>query len=211
MEDGVLCGIYDCTVKTKIENWPKLIKAIDIYLSKETILIDFSGNKELTIPNVYCLKDLFDIMCSLSEDKGENWSLSSAVEMYLIYINQTPQGKKMKLTYQIMSGINELEYVDKLLNFRNHLVDVLNSGKIRSVNTAFKSEFIEHNSSWRLAEKEFLPEVGVPVIVLTTNDCVGIDWVNEPNGNTPFAHYNVKGWSPIVGSHIEVNKKQEVY
>lgn len=210
MEDNVLCGIYDCTIKTKTESWPKLIGAIDKYLNREMISIDFSGNRELTIPNIYCLKDLFDIMCSLSEDKGDNWSLSSAVEIYLIYLNQTPQGRQNKLINAQLSRGVEFKFDDELIYFKNHLMDVLSSGKIRSLENAFKSEFVWHNTQWRRVDPEFLPNIGEPVIVLLSNGSISIDWVNEPYSNVPFAHYHVIGWNHIFDEHIKISKKQEV-
>lgn len=65
---------------------------------------------------------------------------------------------------------------------------------------------ISHIDNWYSVDT--LPKVGEPVLVLLTNNCINIDWVDEPDGDVPFAHFIVKGWRPIsYGNHFSIVKK----
>lgn len=80
----------------------------------------------------------------------------------------------------------------------------------RKIKEDVQKSFITESMSttWNVVRKDNLPEVGEPVIVLLTNDCISIDWVNEPiDEKCPFQHYLVKGWRPINSCAVSVVKK----
>lgn len=208
MVEPILRCIYDCVIDISKDNLPKVVKAIDKFLEEEIINVDFNGSKELTIPNVYCLKSVLDMMVGLSKDRDNDWTTSEAIQMYLIFINQTPQGKKFKSLSKLLE-IKEadIDYVSKIINMKNNLIDVINGSKMFDVFHIYEDKWFNKEALWIKAEIPYLPEEGVPVIVLTTNGHTAIDWVNEPFGNVPFAHYHVMAWSPIVGNHVKINKK----
>lgn len=209
MKEKVLCGIYDCIVQTKRENWPDVIKAIDKYLDEEVIKTDFNGGREFLIPNIYCLKEVLDMICSMSNDDERNTvHVFEAIDMYLIYMKQTPEGlRKGELFAKLCKIESQHDVMGKMYNLRNNLITAINGGDLKRLDIIYESTVIEHTNAWNRVDKDYLPKVGEPVIVLTVNGCVGVDWVNEPDGDVPFAHYHVVGWLPISGGHIEVNKK----
>lgn len=58
------------------------------------------------------------------------------------------------------------------------------------------------SSGWTLC-KEGLPEVNEEVIVLTCNDNIAFDYINEPfNKSCPFQHFIVKAWQKKPDSLI---------
>lgn len=99
------------------------------------------------------------------------------------------------------------EMVDELMQTSQCFETYKNERKIKEdVQKSFITEPM--STTWNVVSKDNLPEVGEPVIVLLTNGCISIDWVNEPiDEKCPFQHYLVKGWIPLNSHAVRVVKK----
>lgn len=99
------------------------------------------------------------------------------------------------------------EMVDELMQTSQCSEAYKNERKVKEkISKPFLAESL--NTTWNVVRKDNLPEVGEPVVVLLTNDCISIDWVNEPiDEKCQFQHYLVKGWRPINSSAVRVLKK----
>lgn len=180
--------IYDCVIKIGVEHLDVVIKAFDAYVKEDG---ELKSAEELL--------NLLKALCKAIDD--ESIEILSA-DMFIIT--------------NCSDEVKNYHYHDQCVWIKNRLISIYSKMQVIDCDDAndifpcyeklVSPEFYEHKTTWRSVAKCDLPHKGIPVLVLLDNGCIGIDCVNEPDSNIPFAHYNVIGWSALIGEHFEIMK-----
>lgn len=198
MADTMLLDAYNCVAKTKASFLPEIVDILNTYLMQSNIKL--TTEKRL----VECL----EIIRDYSNDFGDKVRFDNGfMEDYKSDSTVLATGEELKDSLYI----NMYSRLAKIINTNKDYMNCENiCNIIPDFDEIFRPTTIYCNTVWNSCNKADLPKVGVPVLVAITNGCVGIDWVNEPGSITPFAHYNVVGWLPLIGEHFEIKKKEVV-
>lgn len=201
MNVDMLRKAYDCVIGTKVEYLPYIAEVLNIYLQQTSYTL--ASEKQL----IECM----EIICEKSNNVGMVESFDELISSYKESIAEPIS----------IHAIGIDENYEYYVNIYNSLINIINNRKdyincshanclIPCIGKLIQPEVTVKEIGWFGVCKCELPKVGVPVLVAITNGCVGIDWVNEPGSITPFAHYNVVGWLPLIGEHFEIKKKEVV-
>ena len=201
MNVDMLRRAYDCVIETKVEYLPYIAEVLNIYLQQTSHIL--ASEKQL----VECMETI----CEKSNNAGTTDSFDELISSY-------KESASEPISIHAIGIDENYEYY---VNIYNRLVNIINNHKgyidcnhanclIPCIGKLIQPEITVKEIGWFGVCQCELPKVEVPVLVALTNGCVGVDWVNEPDSKTPFAHYNVTGWLPLSGEHFEIKKKEVV-
>lgn len=195
-----VCDVID---SIDVEYKDNVIDILDVYINRDQII----SACHKTIVTLICnenqlIKTLMRLKEHIDENRDKIDSYDIIREVFVESLD----------SYTANDADNEdekafKEMVDELMETTQCSETYKNEKKIKEkISKPFLAESI--STTWNVVRKDNLPEVGEPVIVLLTNDCISIDWVNEPiDEKCPFQHYLVRGWRPINSCAARVVKK----
>ena len=194
-----VCDVID---SIDVEYKDKVIDILDVYVNRDQIttyrkiLVTLICDESQLLKTLMRLKEYIDE----SIDKIDSYDIIREVFVELIG----------SYTANNISEEDEQafkEMIDELMEPTQCSETYKSERKIKEdIRKSFITELV--STTWNVVSKNNLPEVGEPVLVLLTNGCISIDWVNEPiDEKCPFQHYLVRGWIPFNSHAVRLVKK----
>ena len=194
-----VCDVID---SIDVEYKDKVIDILDVYVNRDQIttyrkiLVTLICDESQLLKTLMRLKEYIDE----SIDKIDSYDIIREVFVELIG----------SYTANNISEEDEQafkEMIDELMETTQCSETYKSERKIKEdIRKSFITELV--STTWNVVSKNNLPEVGEPVLVLLTNGCISIDWVNEPiDEKCPFQHYLVRGWIPFNSHAVRLVKK----
>ena len=195
-----VCDVID---SIDVEYKDNVIDILDVYINRDQII----SACHKTIVTLICnenqlIKTLMRLKEYIDENRDKIDSYDIIREVFVESLD----------SYTANDADNEdekvfKEMVDELMETTQCSETYKNEKKIKEkISKPFLAESL--STTWNVVRNDNLPEVGEPVIVLLTNDCISIDWVNEPiDEKCPFQHHLVRGWRPINSCSAREVKK----
>lgn len=195
-----VCDVID---SIDVEYKDNVIDILDVYVNRDQIINACSKSFVTLICNE---RQLIKTLMRLKEHIDENMDKIDSYDVIReVFVESIDSYASDCVNDEDEQAFKEM--VDELIQTSQCSETYKNERKVKEkISKPFLAESL--NTTWNVVRKDNLPEVGEPVIVLLTNDCISIDWVNEPiDEKCPFQHYLVKGWRPINSSAVRVLKK----
>ena len=185
-----VCDVID---SIDVEYKDNVIDILDVYINRDQII----SACHKTIVTLICNENqLIKTLMRLKEYIDENRNKIDSYDIIReVFVESLDSYTANDADSEDEKAFKEM--VDELMETTQCSETYKNEKKIKEkISKPFLAESI--STTWNVVRKDNLPEVGEPVIVLLTNGCISIDWVNEPiDEKCPFQHYLVRGWRPI--------------
>lgn len=195
-----VCDVID---SIDVEYKDNVIDILDVYINRDQII----SACHKTIVTLICnenqlIKTLMRLKEYIDENRGKIDSYDVIREVFVESIDSYTSDYNNDEDEQTFK-----EMMNELMETSQCSETYKSEKKIKEkISKPFLAESI--STTWNVVRKDNLPEVGEPVIVLLTNGCISIDWVNEPiDEKCPFQHHLVSGWRPINSCAARVVKK----
>lgn len=194
-----VCDVID---SIDVEYKDNVIDILDVYINRDQIISACRKNIVTLICNErQLIKTLMRLKEYIDENRDKIDSYDIIREVFVESIDSYTVNEAGDEDEQAFR-----EMVDELMQTSQCSETYKNERKLKEkIQKSFVAESM--STTWNVVSKDNLPEVGEPVIVLLTNGCVSIDWVNEPiDEKCPFQHYLVRGWTPLNSHAARVVK-----
>lgn len=194
-----VCDVID---SIDVDYKDKVIDILDVYVNRDQI----TSYRKILVTLICDENQLLKTLKRLKEYIDENRDKIDSYDIIReVFVESIDSYTANNIGDEDEQAFKEM--IDELMETTQCSETYKSERKIKEdIQTSFITEPV--STTWNIVRKDNLPEVGEPVLVLLTNGCISIDWVNEPiDEKCPFQHYLVRGWVPFNSHAVRLVKK----